>query len=304
MSSPTAAAEGSNGGDGNDGGDLDGQHALDFRPSHILQRLLRGIREHLDLDVAFIGQFVDGGRRFRYIDADGDSPISVLDSDPIEETFCGHVAAGRLPGYLEVLDSAECEQHERRELIAGVLRDPAAMTLVFQPLRNLQTMEIVALEALARFPGHDKGPQWFFSQATEVGLGIDLSIDDVGMGFAGLNRILESSPEELKLDRVVVAGCDTNPTSSAAPTASRLHSPISSGPLARLGRAERLTTCWPARPFPRGLDELLSQLNARPDLPRALDGPPGRRRRARPRRSTAAARGWRRASRRPGRDRW
>lgn len=46
-------------------------------------------------------------------------------------------------------------------------------------------------------------------------LGIWLAIDDVGMGFSGLNRILESTPEELKLDRVVVRDVDSSPVKQA-----------------------------------------------------------------------------------------
>lgn len=39
-------------------------------------------------------------------------------------------------------------------------------------------------------------------------LGIGLAIDDVGMGWSGLNRILESAPRELKLDAAVIRGVD------------------------------------------------------------------------------------------------
>lgn len=142
-------------------------------------------------------------------------------------------------------------------------------------------MEIVALEALARFPRQEHGPDWFFTEASDVGLGVGLgmravrmaleafdhipeplrlnvnvspttlcspdffyaiarvppdrlvvevtehaaiddygelqtasarlaaagiwlAIDDVGMGFSGLNRILQSAPRELKLDAAVI----------------------------------------------------------------------------------------------------
>lgn len=328
----------------------------------VVQRLLEAIRKHLDLDVAFIGQFVDGERVFRYVDADpGASQISVFDSDPIEETYCGNVVAGRLPGllpdsmahpvsadlpitsalsigsylsvpirfsdgrvygtfccfsheaklsldakdlrslemmadvaseHLEELDASEVAQRHRREVISSILDTPKAMTMAFQPLRELVTMEIVGLEALARFPAHDEGPEWFFREAADAGLGhelemlavrtaltafddipppiklninvsaetltseeffetvsgvdrdrlvievtehaavedytnmrlaserltelgIWLAIDDVGMGFSGLNRILESAPEQLKLDRVVVREVDTNLTKQA-----------------------------------------------------------------------------------------
>lgn len=41
-------------------------------------------------------------------------------------------------------------------------------------------------------------------------LGVWLSIDDVGMGFSGLNQILEIRPDELKLDRVVIRDIDSD----------------------------------------------------------------------------------------------
>lgn len=47
------------------------------------------------------------------------------------------------------------------------------------------------------------------------GLGIWLAIDDVGMGFAGLQHILENEPDELKLDRVVIQNVDTEPVREA-----------------------------------------------------------------------------------------
>lgn len=333
--------------------------AISAAPAAVLvKRLLRAARDHFDLDVAFIGQFIDDERVLRYVDSE--SPTSspaVLDSHPTGETYCGLLAQGRLPRllpdasqdptaaalavtteldigsyvgvpiefsdgrtygtfccyshevkeslrpqdvqvvkmlaeiageYLEEIDRVEEEQRERRQLIQAVLDDPAGMAMVFQPIRNLDTMEVVGLEALARFPGHEQGPDWFFNEAATSGLGVALemwavrlalaalddipppirlsinvspdtlytdeflgavsstgrdrlvvevtehaaiedytqmksasarltelgiwlAIDDVGMGFSGLNRILESSPEELKLDRAVVCDVDSSP---------------------------------------------------------------------------------------------
>lgn len=327
----------------------------------LMARLLRAVRDHLDLDVAFIGQFVDDERILRFVDSvPAVSAPAVLESHPTSETYCGLIAEGRLPEllpdgsehpasaklavttefdigsyvgvpikfsdgrtygtfccysnevkqlrpqdvqvvrlmaeiaaeYLEELDRVEAEQKRRRHLVQTVLDDPAGMTMVFQPLRDLETMEVVGLEALARFPGHDFGPEWFFAEAAKAGLGLALemhavrlamtaldripepirlninvspdtlcsgefldlmssvprgrlvieitehaviedytevklaserltelgiwlAIDDVGMGFSGLNRILESAPEELKLDRVVVRDVDSSPVKQA-----------------------------------------------------------------------------------------
>ena len=313
--------------------------------------MLRAVREHLDLDVAFVGEVVGGERVFRYVDSKpGVDVVAAGDRDPVEEGYCHHVLGGRLPEflrdpsrhplaaslpvttelpvgshlsvpirfsdgrvygtfccfafdvqpsldprdlsplrmmaelaaeYLEAIDAVQAQQRRRRQTIDEVIEDPDALALVFQPLWDLETMEIVALEALARFPEQEHGPAWFFTEASDVGLGVELemravrmalgafdqipdplrlnvnvspttlcspdffdamaavpadrlvvevtehaavddygelqtasarlaaagiwlAIDDVGMGFSGLNRILQSSPRELKLDAAVI----------------------------------------------------------------------------------------------------
>ncbi len=327
-----------------------------------IEQLLRAVREHLDLDVAFVGEIKDGQRRFRHVDTrPGVDAVKVGAADPLEQSYCHYVLAGKLPafladpkqhpvaaglpvthelpvgshlsvpirfsdgrvygtfccfstrvessldagalsplrlvadlaaGYLEAIDAVQAERRERRRSLEAVLADPGALTVVFQPLRDLRTMELVALEALARFPGRSEGPAWMFAEAAEVGLSLDLemrairaalsafddipapvklnvnvspatlcseeffdaiagtppgrlvvevtehaaiddygelqkasarlaaagiwlAIDDVGMGFSGLNRILESSPHELKLDAAVIRDVDHNPVKQA-----------------------------------------------------------------------------------------
>lgn len=332
-------------------------------PERMVKRLLRGVREHLDLEVAFVGEVAHGRRTFRFVDVkDGaEGIVSVGCGDPLEESYCGHVLAGRIPEflldpstdpvagempathelpvgthlsvpirfadgrvygtfccfsrqvkgsvrpediktmrlmselageYLEALDAEERQWRERRAFIEDVLADPDALSIVFQPLRDLETMRVTSVEALSRFHAHRRGPDWFFDEAAAVGLGlelelaalrpalqaigvlpdsvrlnvnvspetlisdeflsevnglppgrlvvevteraavedyaqlraasarlaeqgIDLSVDDVGMGFSGFNRILESDPAELKLDAIVIRGVDTNAVKQA-----------------------------------------------------------------------------------------
>lgn len=328
----------------------------------IVERLLRAVREHLCMDVAFVSEITGGHRIFRYVDAgDNDGLIEVGDVGPAKDSYCGHVVSGDLPEllvdparhplagslqvtselpvgshlsvpitfsdgsvlgtlccisfdvrsglnqdhvaavrmvaqlageYVEAIHHAESDQRTRRETVETVLTDPHGMDMLFQPLRDLDSMEIVGIEALARFPRGDFGPEWFFAQATEHGLGVELetravhlalealpripepirlsvnvspdtlqsdmfletiagvppgrlvvevtehavvhdytgmkraaarlsalgvrlAIDDVGMGFSGLNRILESAPQELKLDAVVITGVETNTVKQA-----------------------------------------------------------------------------------------
>ncbi len=70
--------------------------ALGLNPS--LPRILNAIRNHLDMDVAFISEIKDGRRYFRHVDGKGAKlPISVGASDPVEESYCARVIDGRLP---------------------------------------------------------------------------------------------------------------------------------------------------------------------------------------------------------------
>lgn len=59
---------------------------------------LCAIRLYLDMEVAFIAEFSEGRRRFRYVDsALENAPIAVGDSDPLEQSYCQRVVDGRLP---------------------------------------------------------------------------------------------------------------------------------------------------------------------------------------------------------------
>lgn len=208
-----------------------------------------------------------------------------------------HVAAVRalaeLAGeYLEAIEKEQTSARARRQRIVDVLESPIGMEMVFQPLFDLRSGDVVSVEALARFPGHDQGPEWFFTEAAHHGLGVELethavelalrrlpdlpepvrlnvnvsgdtlvdrrfldqvagvppdrlvvevtelsviedytavdasrrqleglgirlSIDDVGMGWSGLNRILECAPHQLKLDASVIRGVHRHPVRQA-----------------------------------------------------------------------------------------
>ena len=79
----------------------------------ILQDALRTIRVHLGMDVAFMSEFLEGRRFFRYVDAGAETPpISVGDSDPLDASYCHYIVDGRLP-----------------QLIRDAARIPLAMTL-------------------------------------------------------------------------------------------------------------------------------------------------------------------------------
>ena len=69
-----------------------------WTPPELLIQCLRRIRQHLGMELAFIAEFTEGRRVFRYVDS-GASDLKILagDSDPLEESYCMRVADGRLP---------------------------------------------------------------------------------------------------------------------------------------------------------------------------------------------------------------
>ncbi len=66
-------------------------------PGEVIPRLLAAIRKHLGMDVAFVGQFAEGRRVFRYVDAAVEGAPQPGDSDALEGTYCWLVAEGRIP---------------------------------------------------------------------------------------------------------------------------------------------------------------------------------------------------------------
>ncbi|KGE04529.1 sensor domain-containing phosphodiesterase [Pseudohaliea rubra] len=66
--------------------------------SVILEDALSTIRRILNMEVAFVGEFIDDQRFFRAVDcAPGFTPIEAGDSGPLQESFCQRVVDGRLP---------------------------------------------------------------------------------------------------------------------------------------------------------------------------------------------------------------
>jgi EAL domain-containing protein (putative c-di-GMP-specific phosphodiesterase class I) len=60
--------------------------------------ILHAIRTHLQMEVGFVSEFIDGKRIFRYVDSDWkDSPVKVGYGNPLEESFCQQVVNGVLP---------------------------------------------------------------------------------------------------------------------------------------------------------------------------------------------------------------
>lgn len=60
--------------------------------------ILHAIRNHLNMEVAFVAEFKDGQRVFRYVDTDcSNTPIQLNHGDPLETSYCQRIVDGRLP---------------------------------------------------------------------------------------------------------------------------------------------------------------------------------------------------------------
>lgn len=72
--------------------------AQDRPQQSLLLKMLRAIRSHLGMDVAFISHFTGGRRIFRFVVSDLDNqPVKEGAGDPLEESYCQRVVDRRLP---------------------------------------------------------------------------------------------------------------------------------------------------------------------------------------------------------------
>ena len=66
-----------------------------------VEEVLHGLREQLDLDVAFVAEFAEGRRVFRFVDRNPDAPpVQSGTWHDLEASFCLRVVDGRLPEYI------------------------------------------------------------------------------------------------------------------------------------------------------------------------------------------------------------
>lgn len=95
-----------------------------------VDRLLRAVRQHMGMEIAFISQFVDDERVYRFVDHDGpDSPVEVGDSGRREDSHCHYVAEGTLPQYL-----LDANAHPVAAALEGTKTLPVG-TLVSVPIK-------------------------------------------------------------------------------------------------------------------------------------------------------------------------
>ncbi len=68
------------------------------RQGSSIQRALQSVRRHLGMEVAYVSRFENGLSVFREVDAPGlEALIKPGDSRPLEDVYCLHILAGRLP---------------------------------------------------------------------------------------------------------------------------------------------------------------------------------------------------------------
>lgn len=66
--------------------------------SDLIVGFLRAVRTHLDLQVAYVSQFVGDDSLFRHVDAPGlEDLIKPGDRRSLDDVYCRHILAGRLP---------------------------------------------------------------------------------------------------------------------------------------------------------------------------------------------------------------
>jgi EAL domain-containing protein (putative c-di-GMP-specific phosphodiesterase class I) len=70
-------------------------------PEEVIQKALSTVRTHLGMEVAYLSEFVDDDAVFRAVDAPGlEALIKPGDSRPLDDVYCRHILAGRLPNVI------------------------------------------------------------------------------------------------------------------------------------------------------------------------------------------------------------
>lgn len=217
-----------------------GKHA----ENNAVPDILHAVREHLKMEVAFVSEFKDGLRIFRYVDSTWTNcPVHTGEGHPLEDSYCQRIVDKRLPELIQdaqknpvtaamsVTDaipvgahlsiplvltdgslygifccfsrSADYSLNERdlnlmrafAELAAKIIsrertnstkenanRERILTTLhnydirmVYQPIFDLATRQVVGFESLARFPDAEtRTPDLWFNEAHAIELGVEL----------------------------------------------------------------------------------------------------------------------------------
>ena len=78
-----------------------GISAEPFQSSSI-DRILRAVREHLGTEIAFVSRYVENDEKeLTHVDSDVELPMGPGFRDPRENSYCWHIAEGRLPELIQ-----------------------------------------------------------------------------------------------------------------------------------------------------------------------------------------------------------
>ena len=67
-----------------------------------IKDILQAVRTHLKMEVAFLAEFFEGKRIYRFVDSNWeDTPVRPGNSDPLEKSYCHRIANGMLPELMQ-----------------------------------------------------------------------------------------------------------------------------------------------------------------------------------------------------------
>ena len=243
-----------------------------------VDRILKAVRAHLGMDIAFASHVTSTQTIIRNSDAGEKAPFQAGDAFRVEDGYCKRILDGRLPPLIhdaamvpEVADLPCTREmpigshlsvplrlsdgsiygtfccfsfrpdHSLNERDVDIMRafaDLAAgqieaglalrareaetvervsrvierdnLSVVYQPIYDLSSNEIAGVECLARFPDTgERGPDEWFAEAAELGLGVDLELTAVRAALRGLQQLpsnlylaINLSPDTLLSGRV------------------------------------------------------------------------------------------------------
>jgi EAL domain-containing protein (putative c-di-GMP-specific phosphodiesterase class I) len=148
---------------------------------------------------------VSGHEALARFDTDPPAPPDVW-FESASEAGCGpELEAAAIRAALRWLPEMPQNQCMNLNVGAASLGDPGVQDeLLRAPLERI-TLEITEQSLLER----PEQSHRFIATSRE--LGARLAIDDLGAGYSGLHRVLELSPDVIKLDRKLVSGLDQDP---------------------------------------------------------------------------------------------
>ncbi len=223
---------------------------------HTVVDILQAVRMHLNMEVAFISEFVGDKRVLRFVESDlANNPLRVGQGKPMDETFCQYIVDGRLPELMpdvqnnpqavQILSNLpltigahigipirladgslygtfccfsshpdptlnqrdlslmrvfaelagkvigrerqhQIDRHRLHERIRRILKN-GDLSLVYQPLFDLSSRQIIGFESLARFAHQPlQAPDVWFKDALECGLGVELESRAITMALRAL----------------------------------------------------------------------------------------------------------------------